>query len=97
METVDAINDAATQGLKPSLTVLLDISVEEGLARKGSSEHDRFEQEDIAFHRRVREGYLKLSSSDPERWLVIDASQPKRKIAKIIWERVSQLLPKQGG
>ncbi len=97
LETVDAINDAATQGLRPSLTVLLDISVEEGLARKGSSEHDRFEQEDIAFHRRVREGYLKLAASDPERWLVIDASEPKRRIAKIIWEKVSRLLAREGG
>jgi len=95
--TVDAINDAATQGLKPSLTVLLDISVEEGLARKGSSEHDRFEQEAIVFHQSVREGYLKLSSSDPERWLVIDASQPKRRIAEIIWEKVSRLLAGEGG
>lgn len=97
LETIDAINDAATQGLKPSLTVLLDISVEEGLARKGSSEHDRFEQEDIVFHRRVREGYLRLSSSDPERWLVIDATLPKRRIAEIIWEKVSRLLAREGG
>ena len=97
LETVDAINDAATQGLKPSLTVLLDISVEEGLARKGSSEHDRFEREDRAFHERVREGYLKLAASDPKRWLVIDATQPKRKIAEIIWEKVSQLLAREGG
>jgi len=71
--------------------------VEEGLARKGSREHDRFEQEDIVFHRKVREGYLKLSSSDPERWLVIDASQPKRKIENIIGERVSRLLAGEGG
>jgi len=96
LEMVKAINDAATQGLKPNLTVLLDMPVEAGLARKRGKRRDRFEQEEIAFHHRVREGYLKLASDDPERWLVIDATQSKKKIAQIIWQRVSQLLSSQG-
>ena len=87
---VTAINNIATGGLKPALTVLLDISAEEGLARK--KRRDRFEREDIAFHQRVREGYLKLAKEEPERWLVIDATQSKEKIAGIIWQKVSQLL-----
>jgi dTMP kinase len=90
-----AINNAATQGLKPDLTVLLDISAEAGLARKKAKRQDRFEREDIAFHQRVREGYLKLAASDPEHWLVVDASQSKEKIADIVWQRVSQLLSKE--
>jgi dTMP kinase len=97
LEMVKAINDAATQGLKPNLTVLLDISVEEGLARKKTKRPDRFEREDVTFHQRVREGYLKLAASEPERWLVVDATQSKRKIAEIIWQRVSQLLSTKGG
>ncbi len=97
LEMVKAINNAATQGLKPDLTVLLDISAEEGLARKRDQRQDRFEQEDIAFHHKVREGYLKLAANDPQRWLVIDATQSKEKIAEIIWERVSRLLSSQGG
>jgi len=96
LEMVKATNNAATQGLKPDLTVLLDISAEEGLARKRAEKQDRFEQEDIAFHQRVREGYVKLAANDPQRWLVIDASQSKRKIAEIIWQRVSQLLSSKG-
>ncbi len=56
LQTVKTINNAATQGLKPDLTVLLDISAEEGLARKRARRQDRFEQEDITFHQRVREG-----------------------------------------
>jgi dTMP kinase len=95
LEMVKAINNAATQGLKPDLTVLLDISVEEGLARKREKRRDRFERENITFHQRVREGYLKMAANDPERWLVIDASQSKRKIAEVIWQRVSQLLSKE--
>jgi len=95
LEMVKAINNAATQGIKPNLTVLLDIAAEAGLARKTKKRQDRFEQEDIAFHQRVRGGYLKLAASDPQRWLVVDASQSRKKIAKIIWQKVSQLLSKE--
>jgi len=95
LEMVKAINNAATQGIKPNLTVLLDISVEAGLARKTKKRQDRFERENITFHQRVREGYLNLAANDPERWLVIDASQSRQKIAEIIWQRVSQLLSKE--
>ena len=94
---VEAINNTATQGLKPDLTVLLNIPVEEGLARKRVKRQDRFEQEDIAFHQRVREGYLKLAANDPQRWLVVDATQSKEEIEEIIWQRVSQLLPGKRG
>ncbi len=95
LDMVRAVNDIATQGLKPNLTVLLDISAEEGLARK--KRRDRFEQEDIAFHHRVREGYLRLAKEEPQRWLTIDAAQSKAKIAEVIWQRVSHLLSQQGG
>ncbi len=89
---VETVNNIATQDLKPDLTILLDISPEQGLARKRSLK-DRFELEDLSFHRRVREGYLKIAAAEPDRWLVIDASLPKRKIADIIRDRVSKLLP----
>jgi len=96
LEMVEAINNAATQGLKPDLIVLLDIPVEEGLARKRVKKQDRFEQEDIAFHQRVRDGFLKLAADEPQRWLVIDATQSKEEIEEIIWQRVSQLLSSRG-
>jgi len=97
LEMVKAINDAAVQGLKPDLTILLDMPVEAGLARKRVKRQDRFEHEEIAFHQRVRDGYLKLAADEPQRWLVIDASQSKEKIAEIIWQRVSQLLSHSKG
>lgn len=96
LKLVKTINEGAAGGLAPSLTILLDVSPETGLTRKGNKKPDRFEQEDIAFHRRVRDGYLKLAADEPRRWLVIDASQPKEKIAGIIWQRVSRLLSSQG-
>ena len=89
---VETVNNIATQDLKPDLTILLDISPEQGLARKRSLK-DRFELEDLSFHRRVREGYVKIAAAEPDRWLVIDASLPKHKIAEIIRDRVSKLLP----
>jgi dTMP kinase len=89
---VEAANSLATGGLKPDLTILLDIPPEQGLARRRSLA-DRFELEDLSFHDRVREGYLKTAVAEPGRWLVADASLPKAQIADIIWGRVSQLLP----
>ena len=97
LDMVESVNNTATQGLKPDLTILLDIPAEEGLARKRLRKQDRFEQEDIAFHQRVRAGFLTLAADDPQRWLVIDASQCKAKIKEIIWQKVSQLLSKRGG
>jgi len=97
LEVVRAINSAATGGLQPDLTVLLNMPAEEGLGRKRDKKQDRFEGEDIAFHQKIREGYLKLAGDEPERWLVIDASQSKQKVAEIIWQRVNQLLSRQRG
>ena len=96
LETVYCINNAATGKLHPDLTILLDLSVEEGLARKKDWTHDRFEQEELAFHHKVQEGYHALAAAEPERWMVIDARQSKRTIAGIIWGRVSSLLDSSG-
>jgi len=89
---IKMVNNMATRHLDPDLIILLDISPEQGLARKRRLK-DRFELEDLSFHRRVREGYLKMAAAEPDRWLVIDASLPKGKVAEIIWDRVSRLLP----
>jgi len=89
---MEMVNNMATRYLNPDLIILLDISPEQGLARKRSLK-DRFELEDLSFHHRVREGYVKMAAAEPDCWLVIDASLPKGKIAEIIWDRVSQLLP----
>ena len=92
LRVVSAINNLATQKLEPDLIILLDMPPEKGLARKQSPK-DRFEMEGLSFHRRVREGYLKTATSEPDRWLIIDAMLPKTRISHVIWEKVSQLLP----
>ncbi len=92
LNIIEMVNSLATQNLKPDIVVLLDLLSEEGLARKQNLK-DPFELEELSFHCRVREGYLKAAAADPDRWLVIDASLPKARISHIIWEKVSQLLP----
>ena len=92
LETIEEINDLATEGIKPDLTVLLDIPARKGLSRKQSRSNDRFEAENIAFHHKIRDGYLKLAAEEPERWLIIDATMPRAEIGKIVWDRVSHLL-----
>ena len=92
LPTIETINELATKSIKPDLTILLDIPAHEGLSRKSNRSEDRFETEDIAFHEKVRNGYLKLAAQEPERWFVIDATLPKAKISNIIWDKVNQLL-----
>ena len=94
--SIQAMNTIATQGLKPDLTILLDIPVQSGLARKKTAKQDRFENEEIAFHERVRKGYLEMAAAAPQCWLVVDAALPKKEVERIIWERVEQLLHEKG-
>ena len=89
------VNDIATDGMSPDLIVLLDIPIEDGLGRKKSKERDRFESESLAFHARVRRGYLDMAKADPERWLVVDGRLPKKEIEKKIWGQVSILLKRE--
>jgi len=75
------IVEFATGGLKPDLTLLLDIDVEEGLRRRTKSgEWNRLDAYDLAFHQRVRQGYFELVEQEPERWVKIDASRPPQAV-----------------
>jgi len=92
LAVVTEVNHIATKGLVPDLTILLDVPAEKGLRRKKDETPDRFHIEKLDFHRRVREGFLKLAKAEPERWLVIDGTQSEEKIAGIIWEKVTELI-----
>ncbi len=78
LEILRSMLDFATGRLYPDLTLLLDIETEAGLRRKrrAGGEWNRLDAYDVDFHRRVRQGYFELAASEPERWVVIDASQP---------------------
>jgi dTMP kinase len=92
LATVKRINSTAASGLAPDLTFLLDIAIENGLERKSGEKLDRFEREDIEFHRKVRQGYHALAASEPDRWTIIDACQPRDTIRRIIQDRVESFL-----
>lgn len=90
---IKRLNDLATDGLRPDLTVLLDLPPEEGLKRvRASKKVDRIEGEDLEFHRRVREGYLEIARSEPDRFLVIEATGGISEIQHIIREAVEACL-----
>jgi len=90
---IEQINRVATHGLRPRLTVLLDLPAADGLARAAPGGlNDRFEQEDIDFHERVRAGYQELAASEPARWLVVDATLPFETVTDQIWARLAPLL-----
>jgi dTMP kinase len=80
-ETVERANDVATGGLAPDLTVLLDVPVEAGLARRArEGDANHFDREAVAFHERVRRGFLELAAASPEAWVVIDASGERQDV-----------------
>jgi len=86
LEMLHTITALATGGLKPDLTIYLDIEVEEGLRRKLTAHKasqegwNRLDRQEMAFHRRVREGYRQMAVREPDRWLVIDATRPVESI-----------------
>ncbi|MCX8052865.1 MAG: dTMP kinase [Armatimonadetes bacterium] len=86
LETIETLNNFATRGLKPDLTILLDLPVELGLARQTA--RDRISSEQINFHRRIREGYLSIVRSEPERFVVIDASGCEKEVFRQALEAV---------
>ncbi len=95
LATVQMVNNLATQNVKPNIVIFLDLSPEQGLVRRGKL-LDRFELQELSFHRQVRQGYLKMAAEEPDRWLVVDATLPKKKISEIIWGKVNHLLAEKG-
>ena len=84
----------ATGGLKPDLTLLLDVGAEAGLKRKAEgTEWNRLDAYSLEFHQRVRQGYAALAQAEPERWVVIDADQPAEKVQERIRQVVLSHLP----
>ncbi len=86
----------ATRGLTPDLTILLDLDVEVGLARKGKQdEWNRLDAYTVDFHQRVRTGYHELIGLEPERWVTVDAGLPwddvQTKLREVIQQRITGL------
>lgn len=93
LETIEKFDDLIVNKFEPDLTFIFDLPVKEGLTRSMSQKskasgaemtEDKFEKMDIAFHERMRQGFLKIAESNPKRCHVIDARQTPDKIFKII-------------
>ncbi|MFD4422621.1 dTMP kinase [Agromyces sp. NPDC058484] len=93
-EEVRGISEWATEGLRPDLTILLDLDadVARGRLDESRTRFDRLEAEASDFHDRVREAYLALAAADPDRFLVVDAGLPVDELAATIRDRVAGLL-----
>jgi len=96
LEKLRQMLDFATDHLKPDLTVLLDLDVKTGLMRKKvEDEWNRLDAYEVLFHERVREGYQKLASEEPERWRIVDASQGIDAVQDDLYRIVLDALHKQ--
>jgi len=89
LEQIHHLNKIATSGLKPDLTIVLDVDVETSQKRVGS-EKDRMESAGIEFFERVRNGFLEISKQEPERVKVVDSTQTIEEIHKQILELVGR-------
>ncbi|MEX1071573.1 MAG: dTMP kinase [Anaerolineales bacterium] len=89
------IVDFATGGLKPDLTIFLDIGVEDGLNRRNAGgDWNRLDDYELEFHRRVYKGYMELIAEDPRRWVKVGAEKPADQVAaelkRVVLEKISQ-------
>ena len=100
-EQIRSLNEWATGGLRPDLTVLLDVDPADGRTRRNAGAapdaaeggEDRLESEPDAFHSRIRHAFLELAAAAPEHYLVLSAQDPIDVLAGQILDRVKQLLP----
>ena len=95
LDTLRLVTRFATAGLTPDLTLLLDLPVDEGLHRKQhEGEWNRLDAYAIEFHTRVRQGYLTLAASEPQRWVVIDATPSieavQEEIRRVVERRLAE-------
>jgi len=96
LKTISQLIAYATSNLKPGLTILLDLDVEMGLKRRSgdSGSWNRLDAKEVAFHKRVRAGYLEMAASEPERWAIVDASRPLdvvlKDVCKIVLNRLGK-------
>ena len=102
LETIDTLNDIATQGRYPDLTLLIDVDPLVGLGRINSrllqlalpigDAPDRFEDEELAFHDRVRRGFLRQAEANAKSWRQIEGNRSVDEVSSAIWKEVCSLL-----
>lgn len=96
LKPLSRLNKFATLGLKPNLTFLLDLPPDKGLSRKPSDESNRFEDETIKFHEKVRDGYLNLAKRAKKRIVVLDGTKNPDELAEIAFVTTLKRLKEKG-
>lgn len=95
LKQIEQMSELATTGLKPDVVILLDLPAEIGLQRtrtRNSEAADSFEAEEIAFHNRLRNGFLEIASNRPEPFVVLDASQDQQLVCQQAQQIMTKLL-----
>jgi dTMP kinase len=93
LKLIDSLDKIATGGLRPDITILLNIDTETGLARnKALNKIDRLELEDISFHERVRKGFIRIAAHEPERVKIVDCSEGVEKVHRTVMKIISDFL-----
>jgi dTMP kinase len=97
LDEINILINFATGGLKPDLTILLDVDAKRGLQRKvQGSEWNRLDAYSLEFHQRVRHGYHLMTALEPDRWVTIDAGQPAAQVQVAVQQVVSERLVQTG-
>ncbi len=95
LDTIRDLNALATGGVLPDLTILLDLDPEAGMARIGGRRLDAFERMDLAFHRRVREGYLDIARAEKPRVVVLEAGRDIASLETAVASAADDLLARR--
>ena len=92
IDTIKSANKIATGNNSPSLVFIFDLDPEEGIARIniGNRETNRFDEEGMNFHRKIREGYHTLAESDKNKYIIVDASKPIEEVAEFIISKIKE-------
>ncbi len=96
LDALRVITRFATGGLVPDLTFFIDVPVADGIARKRLGETNRLDDKAIAYHERVRSGYLEMAKAEPERWVVVDGTGSVGDVQRQIRERLEWELRRRG-
>jgi dTMP kinase len=96
LDTVRTLAQIATRGLRPDIVIYVDVPPEVGLRRvetRGAT--NRLDAESVAFHQRVRSGYLQLAQDEPERWISVDGSAPADLVRRAVLRAIEPLLARE--
>ena len=102
-EAIGTLEDLTVSFTRPDITFILDLPVEEGLARARAREadaqagEDRYEGFDVTFHEKLRQGFLAIARAEPERCKVVDARDAADAVSDIIWQEVARRFPEVAG